>query len=105
MIRKKTIFTSAKVGIPLILGLSMAASSSIAVASPGTIRDNIHHDSSAVSLAQAQAPGRPVTGQTTGAPQKPVRDRVAPTAPPPPGQPNFPKRPPNDPPLKNPQSR
>ena len=53
-------------------------------------------------FAQAQAPGRPITTPTTPAPQTPVKDRVAPTAPPSPGTPNFPPRPANDPPLKNP---
>lgn len=53
-------------------------------------------------LAQAQAPGRPITTPTTQAPQTPVKDAVAPTAPPAPGRPNFPPRPANEPPLKNP---
>jgi len=58
-------------------------------------------------LAQAQAPGRPLTTQeqTKPAPPAPVRDRVAPTVPPSPGTPNFPQRPANDPPLKNPLSK
>ena len=55
-----------------------------------------------LQIAQAQAPGRPITTQTTPAPQTPVKDKVAPTAPPPPGTPNFPQRPANEPPLKNP---
>lgn len=57
-----------------------------------------------VQLAQAQAPGRPVTPEEAKkpAPEKPVKDRVAPNEPPRPGTPNFPKRAPNDKPLTNP---
>ena len=55
-------------------------------------------------LAQTQAPGRPLTSQEQAkpAPQTPVKDTVAPKAPPPPGTPNFPTRPANEPALKNP---
>lgn len=58
-------------------------------------------------LAQAQAPGRPTTPeeQKKPAPEKPVIDPVAPKEPPPPGRPNFPQRPANDPPLTNPLNR
>ena len=58
-------------------------------------------------LAQAQAPGRPLTTQEQAkpAPQTPVRDTVAPKAPPPPGTPNFPPRPANEPALKNPLNK
>ncbi len=57
-----------------------------------------------VQLADAQAPGRPVTPEEgkKQAPDKPVKDKVAPNEPPRPGVPNFPKRPPNDKPLVNP---
>ena len=59
---------------------------------------------STLLLAQAQAPGRPLTTQEQAkpAPQTPVKDTVAPKAPPPPGTPNFPPRPANEPALKNP---
>jgi hypothetical protein len=42
--------------------------------------------SAGLLIAQAQAPGRPVTADEakSPAPQTPVRDRVAPTVPPPP---------------------
>lgn len=58
----------------------------------------------ALLLAQAQAPGRPLTPQEQAkpAPQTPAKDTVAPKAPPPPGTPNFPPRPANEPALKNP---
>jgi len=58
-------------------------------------------------LAQAQAPGRPTTPeeQRKPAPEKPVKDKVAPREPPSPGRPNFPQRPANDPPLTNPLNR
>lgn len=58
-------------------------------------------------LAQAQAPGRPLTTQEQAkpAPQTPVKDTVAPKAPPSPGTPNFPPRPANEPALKNPLSK
>lgn len=58
-------------------------------------------------LAQAQAPGRPTTPeeQRKLAPEKPVKDKVAPKEPPPPGRPNFPQRPANEPPLTNPLNK
>jgi hypothetical protein len=54
-------------------------------------------------LAQAQAPGRPTTTQEqqTTAPAKPNKDPIVSRPPPPPGTPNFPQRPANQPPLKN----
>jgi hypothetical protein len=61
--------------------------------------------SSDLLIAQAQAPGRPTSGTTQPAPQTPVRDRVAPRPPPPPGTPNFPQRPANEPRPTNPASK
>lgn len=103
-----TTFNIAKCAAPFLLGLTIAASSSNALAREGTIEGYPQRSrvQSEALLAQAQAPGRPVTGQPTSGPQQPaVRDPVAPTAPPPPGQPNFPKREPTNPPLTNPLNK
>ncbi len=98
----------------IVLTIAVALCASSAFASAKLTDDNSHGYalekksdfslSSRLLLVQAQAPGRPLTPQeqTKPAPEKPVKDTVAPTAPPSPGTPNFPQRPPNDPPLKNP---
>ncbi|MEX2450440.1 MAG: hypothetical protein WD407_06260 [Rhodospirillales bacterium] len=57
-----------------------------------------------LQLAQAQAPGRPTTPKEKkkAAPKKPNKDPLVKRPPPSPGKPNFPERPANKPPLKNP---
>jgi hypothetical protein len=69
-----------------------------------------HRTASQILLAQAQAPGRPLTEReqaTVRVPDRPARDPLVRSEPPSPTQPRnpFPQRPANEPRLTNPLSR